>query len=98
MRPRPAILGGAASPGAFRSALGLSRVRGSAAWDAVRGTRVGPPVAVRRWPWALGAAALGALAGGALVVVVRRLAGQDAPGAQEPEELRAVVDRPDAPG
>jgi len=82
--------------GAVQEALDTSLVRGGAAWDAVRGARVGPPTAVRRWPWALAAAALGAAAGGAVAVLVRRLAGQDPPGAQEPEELEAVVDRPDS--
>ena len=83
--------------GEVQEALDTSLVRGGAAWDAVSGARVGPPTAVRRWPWALAAAALGAVAGGALAVLVRRLGGQDAPGAQEPEELEAVVDRPVSP-
>ncbi len=73
-----------------------SGVRAGAAWDAVRGARVGPPTAVRRWPWALGAAVLGALAAGGLSLLVHRLAGEDAPGAVEPDDLQAVVDRPDA--
>jgi hypothetical protein len=68
--------------------------RGGAALDALRGARVGPPVAVRRWPWALGAALLGAAAGAAAALLVHRLQGSDAPGAQEPHELRAVVDLP----
>jgi hypothetical protein len=75
-------------------ALDTSRVRGGAAWDALRGDRVGPPVAVRRWPWTLSAALLGALAGAAVAAVVLRVVGQDAPDAQEPEDLEAVVDRP----
>lgn len=83
--------------GELQGALDTSLVRGGAAWDAVSGARVGPPTAVRRWPWALAAAALGAVAGGAVAVLVRRLAGQDPPGAQEPEELVAVVDRPVGP-
>lgn len=69
-------------------------VRGGAALDALRGVPVGPPAAVRRWPWALGAAALGAAAGAGLALLVHRLGGSDAPGAQEPHELRAVVDLP----
>ena len=72
-------------------------VRGGAAWDALRGERVGPPVAHRRWPAALAAAAAGAAAGVAVAMVLRRLHG-DAPDAQEPEELQAVVDRGDVPG
>lgn len=70
-----------------------ARVRGGAAWDALRGERVGPPVAARRWPVALAAAVAGAAAGAAVAMVLRRLRTQDAPGAQEPEELEAVVDR-----
>ncbi len=46
----------------------------------------------RRWPWSVGAAVAGAAAGAAVALAVRRLAGQDAPDAQEPEHLRAVVD------
>ena len=46
----------------------------------------------RRWPWAVGAAVLGAAAGAAVALAVRRLVGQDAPDAQDPEQLRAVVD------
>ena len=69
-------------------------VRGAAAWDAVSGQRVGPPVAVRRWPWAVMAAVLGAGAGAAAAMLVGRLLGQDAPDAQEPEDVEAVVDRP----
>ena len=49
----------------------------------------------RRWPWALGATVAGALAGAAVAYVVRRVEGQDSPEAVEPEELLAVVDRPD---
>jgi hypothetical protein len=67
-------------------------VRGAAALDALRGVPVGPPAARRRWPWALAAAAAGASAGISVAVAVRRLAGSDAPDAQEPHELRAVVD------
>lgn len=74
-------------------------VRLGAALDALRGQRVGPPLAVRRWPWALGAALLGAAAGGAAAWLLQRLQGTDAPGAQEPDELEAVVDlRDPVPG
>ena len=88
---RPVLLDLAGTAG---EVLDTSRVRGSAAWDALRGDRVGPPVAVRRWPWAVGAAVLGAAAGAAAALVVGRLVGTDAPDAQEPEDLEAVVDRP----
>ena len=67
-------------------------IRGGAAWDALRGERVGPPVAAARWPWALAAAAAGAAAGVAIVLALRRR--EDRPGAQDPEELEAVIDRP----
>ena len=50
---------------------------------------------VRRWPWALGAALAGAVGGAAVAYVAGRLQGPDAPGAQEPEQLQAVVDRPE---
>ncbi len=46
----------------------------------------------RRWPWAVTAAVAGAVAGAAVALAVRRVVGEDAPGAQEPEQLRAVVD------
>ena len=69
-------------------------VRGGAALDALLGRRVTPPVAARRWPWALGAALLGAAAGTAVGLLLQRLQRVDAPGAQEPHELRAVVDLP----
>jgi hypothetical protein len=49
----------------------------------------------RRWPWALAATVAGATAGAAVAYAVRRLEGQDCPGAVEPEQLQAVVDRPD---
>lgn len=75
-------------------ALETSRVRGGAAWDALRGGPVGPPVAVRRWPWAVAAAVVGAAAGMAVAQLVARLIGTDAPDAQDPEDLQAVVDRP----
>ena len=67
-------------------------VRGGAAWDALRGERVGPPVAVRRWPWAVGAALAGAAAGAAAAYATRRLRTTDAPEAVEPEQVEAVVD------
>ena len=54
-----------------------------------------PPV--RRWPWAVLAAVVGAAAGSAAALVVRSLEGTDAPDALEPDELQAVVDRPAAP-
>jgi len=50
---------------------------------------------VRRWPWALGAALAGAVGGAAVAYVAGRLQVPDALGAQEPEQLQAVVDRPD---
>lgn len=79
-----------------------SLVRGGAALDALRGGPVGPPVAVRRWPWAVAAAVVGAAAGAGVAYlvgrVVGRVVGRDAPDAQEPEDVQAVVDRaPDAP-
>ena len=46
----------------------------------------------RRWPWAVAAAVAGATAGAGVALVVQRVLGQDAPGAQDPSELRAVVD------
>ena len=67
-------------------------VRGGAAWDALRGERVGPPVAKARWPWALAAAVVGAAAGVAVAVALRGRA--DPPDAQDPEDLEAVIDRP----
>lgn len=74
--------------------LDEARSRGGAAWDALRGERVGPPVAVARWPWALAAAIAGAAAGVAVAIAVRELSRPDAPGAQDPEDLQAVIDRP----
>ena len=74
--------------------LGEAAVRGGAAWDALRGERVGPPVAVARWPWALAAAVGGALAGAAVALAVRRMSRPDAPDAQDPADLQAVIDRP----
>jgi hypothetical protein len=60
----------------------------------LRGRQVPP---TRRWPWAVLAAVLGAAAGSAAAVVVRSLEGTDAPDAQDPDEVQAVVDRPGAP-
>jgi hypothetical protein len=61
-----------------------------------RTTGVGAGVArARRWPWALAATVAGAAAGGGVAYAVRRVAGQDRPGAVEPEQLQAVVDRQD---
>lgn len=48
----------------------------------------------RRWPWALCGACAGAGAAAGAVLLARRLLGQDAPDAQEPSELQAVVDTP----
>lgn len=80
---------------ALGEAVDDARVRGDAVLTALRGERVGPPLAVRRWPWALAAAVVGAAAGvAASRLLGRLLLGQDAPDAQEPEELQAVVDRP----
>ncbi len=62
--------------------------RGTEVWDAVRGYRRPQ----RRWTWAVGSAAAGAAVAVAVTVLVRRLRTQDAPGAQEPEQVRAVVD------
>ena len=64
--------------------------RGGSVVDRLTGRRS------RRWPWAAGAAVAGAAAGAGSVLLLRRLVGQDAPDAQEPEQLRAVVDP--APG
>jgi hypothetical protein len=78
----------------LQDALDTAAVRGGAAWVALRGGTVGPPVAVRRWPWAVGAAVLGAAAGaGVALLVGRLLLGRDAPDAQDPADLEAVVDR-----
>ena len=73
----------------------LSVLRSGAALDALRGGPVRPPVGVRRLPWALAAAVVGAAAGAATALLVRRVIGQDAPDAQAPEDLEAVVDRPE---
>ena len=61
-----------------------------------RTTRVrAAAVRARRWPWALAASVAGAAAGAAVAYAARRVQGQDDPGAVEPEQVRAVVDRPD---
>lgn len=77
--------------------LETSAVRSGAALDALRGGPVRPPVGVNRWPWAIAAAVVGAAAGAATAMLVSRVIGQDAPDAQAPEDLEAVVDRPDGP-
>ncbi len=64
-----------------------ARERGPAAVAVLSGRR--PP---RRWPWAVAAAVAGAAAGAGVALVVQRMVGQDAPGAQEPDQLVAVVD------
>jgi hypothetical protein len=75
--------------------LDTAAVRSGAALAALRGGPVRPPVARRRWPWAVVAAAAGAAAGaGVAVLVGRLLLGRDAPDAQDPADLEAVVDRP----
>ena len=58
------------------------------------------PVLARRRPWALGAVVAGAVvagaaAGAAAAYVAGRLGTQDAPGALDPEQVVAVVDRPE---
>ena len=68
--------------------------RGAEAWQALRGE---PRRPVRRWPWATGTAVAGAVLGVAAAMVYQRLAWRDAPGAQEPEELVAVVDHGSTP-
>lgn len=79
---------------AYDEVLEAGLQRGDAALTALRGQRVGPPMAVRRWPWAVGAAVLGAAAGAAVALLVGRLVvGRDAPDAQDPSDLQAVVDR-----
>ena len=77
-------------------ALGEALERGGAAWGALRGDVVVPRGAARRWPWAVGAAVAGALAGAVVAKLLAKVAPADAPGAQEPHELRAVVDSADA--
>ncbi len=77
------------TPEVLEGVLEEAYERGAEAWDALRGRRTPPP---RRWPWATGTALAGALVAVAATVVMRRLATQDAPGAQEPEQVQAVVD------
>jgi hypothetical protein len=79
---------------ALGEALETSRLRSGAAWEALRGAPVGVPEPARRWPWAVAAALLGAAAGAGVALVWRGLVGEDAPGAQDPEDLQAVVDHP----
>lgn len=69
--------------------LDETRVRSGAALSALRGE----PVA-RRWPWVLAALVTGAAVGAGAALLVRRLNPPDAPGAQDPDEVRAVVDQP----
>ena len=64
------------------------RERSGEVVDALSGRRRLP----RRWPWMVGAAAAGAAVGAGAAMLVRRVVGEDAPGAQEPEQLVAVVD------
>lgn len=77
--------------GQVSAAWDEAAVRGEAAWDALRGARVGPPVAVRRWPWALAAAGAGAAAGVLAAVLLARLRTADPPDAVDPDEVRAVI-------
>ncbi len=90
----PAVAAAALSAG---GALDTARSRSADALTVLRGDRVGPPSSLRRWPWALAAAVAGAAAGALVVSVLRRVAPGDAPGAQEPHELRAVVDTTEPP-
>jgi len=104
LRERVAVgageLGVAAAPvvsaavGTMSGVYDESLVRGSAALGALRGQRVGPPLAVRRWPWAVSALLAGAAAGAAVALLMRKVSPPDAPDAQEPHELKAVVDQP----
>ena len=55
-------------------------------------TANGTPRAGRRWRVALLGMLVGAIAGAGGAVLRSRWRGQDAPGAQEPEQLQAVVD------
>ena len=72
-----------------------ARQRGGAAWVALRGDEATLPASVRRWPWALAAAAAGATAGAAVAYVLQRLQTGDAEDAVDPAVVQAVVDRPD---
>ena len=53
------------------------------------------PRTSRRWPWAVLAVLAGAAGGAAVAVASRRSGGEPALDAVDPEQLRAVVDRPD---
>ena len=68
--------------------------RGGAAWAALRSEEAAPAT-TRRWPWALGAALAGAAGGAAMALLAGRLRTEDAPDALEPDQVQAVVDRPD---
>ena len=63
--------------------------RGGAAWTALRSPA--PEVVVRRWPWAVGAAVAGAAAGAVVALAFGRERDSDG---LDPEEVKAVVDRP----
>ncbi len=69
--------------------------RGGAAWAALTQVVEPEPVEVRRWPWALGAAVAGAAAGTAVAFAMEQVRPPDAPGALDPAEVQAVVDRPE---
>ena len=75
------------APEALEGVLEDAYERGAQAWDVLRGRR-----APRRWPRTAGGAAVGAMVAVVLTVLVRRLATRDAPGAQDPEQVLAVVD------
>lgn len=106
--PGPALRGagaaretGLAAAPALAGALGDARtsvVRAQEVLDGVvesvpeRGPVLGGRRPPRRWPWAVAAALAGAAAGAGAALLFQRLFGQDAPGAQEPEQLVAVVD------
>lgn len=66
-----------------------ARERGYDVWEAVGGSR---PKRRSRYPWAPRAAVVGGILGVVAAVAVRALRKGDAPGAQEPEQVRAVVD------
>ena len=66
--------------------------RGADAWAVLRRRRP-------RWSRAAGSAVLGAAVAVAVTVLARRLATRDAPGAEDPEQVQAVVDlAPPSPG
>jgi F0F1-type ATP synthase membrane subunit c/vacuolar-type H+-ATPase subunit K len=81
------------SPVVLEGVLEEAFDRGAEAWDVLRGRRTPPP----RWPWATGSALAGAALAVGVAVLVRRLRTQDAPGAQDPEQVQAVVDLPAVP-